>query len=121
MMNNFQRNIRDLPWRKPSEALRRRIFDNRPEEKPSGGRQQNRPTKWSFVMAAAAGFIGFMAGTMLPSAQMPTEVASVDTDIRVVETFSVRNSFDFSAGAIQIMPGEFTSSISIEGETESIR
>lgn len=120
-MNDFERKIRDLPWRKPSEALRHKIFDKRPEHQPANERQRKMSVKWSVVLAAAAGFAGFMVGTLLPSSQIPTQFASVGADIRVVETFSPRNSFDFSAGAMQIMPGEFTSSISIEDETESVR
>lgn len=114
-MDDFERELRELPWRKPSRALKQKIFGNVSEQpRLNDTRKRGVPVKWSVVLAAVMGFVGFAAGAMLPNPVATT----TGTDIRVVETFSARNSFDFSGGAYQILPGEFTTSISVEAENE---
>jgi hypothetical protein len=129
MSDDFERRIRSLPWRKPSAELKDKIFGASDGDEPNSAStasivsrnalppQGRRVTLHVAVaLATAAAILGFIAGTQLPTnPPTGTVVAStgdlVRTDIRIVETSSQTNSFDFSSSSTQILPGEFVASM----------
>ena len=134
MSDDLERRIRSLPWRTPSAELKDKIFAGMPDNdvgassassvsrgSPSrGGRRVT--LQGAFALATAAGFLGFIVGAQLPTNQPAKKVVAstgdlVQTDIRIVETSSPRNSFDFSASSTQILPGEFIASLDAPEET----
>jgi|GEM_PF-2390081 len=134
MSDDLERKIRSLPWRKPSAGLKDKIFAETPDNvvgapnassvsrsSPSaGGRRVT--LQGAIALATAAALLGFIAGAQLPTDQpaekvVASTVALVPTDIRIVETSSPRNSFDFSGSSTQILPGEFIASLDAPEET----
>lgn len=134
MTDNLERRIRSLPWRKPSPELRDRIFGNASDydvavERTSNDSRSSPPLgdgrkvtlHVAIASAIAAAFLGFVAGAQLPTNQPTAKVVAstgdLQADIRIVETSSSRNSFDFSADSTQILPGDFIASLDASKET----
>lgn len=115
-MDEIERTINGLPWRKPSPALKEKILNSEPEHSQPPERHNRAVSlRWAIVSATAAGIVGFVLGAnrtpTVESAVAVRQNDTIQTDIRVVETFSSLNSFDFTAGAMQVLPGEYVGSI----------
>lgn len=112
---DLERDLSELPWRRPRESLRDRIW-RQSSAQDSGSltssafRQRLVSLPWTVLFTISAGLGGFFVGISLQQDNTP-RLARVVADVRIIETFSEQNSFDFSSQDTQILPGEFTAYI----------
>lgn len=112
-MDDFEARLKRLPLAKPSEDMRRRIFEDKPGPLVFWQRQKRRwfvglfrrriPVGWAAVFALAAGIAGMFGSQMWGEETVPLQPV---VHVQIIRSPSDRNLFDFTVPAEDFMPGE---------------
>ena len=115
-MDDFEARLKRLPLAKPSEGMRRRIFEDEPGHLVFWRRQKREwfvglfrrriPVGWAAAFALAAGIAG-MSGSQMWGGRAPVPLQPV-VHVQIMKSPSDRNLFDFTVPAEDFMPGELT-------------
>lgn len=116
-MDPFEKQLRDLPWKKPSKELRDRLFAQPKEETVVVHGWFRNWVPWSAAAAAAILMsAGLWISTLRPVADAPiaaeisTEENSQPTEIEI-EIASIDTFFDVSLGTNDVWAGSLTMQI----------
>ena len=117
-MDEFEKQLQDLPLRRPREGLRRRIFQARRTRRPGPRVFAVRvPLAWAALLMAAAGLVGFGAARLtepLPRAVLVPGPSTVE--VRIIEAQPQRPLFDFTETTMDFLPGDFEVQVETNGE-----
>ena len=118
MMDDFEARLKSLSLAKPSDELRKQIFDNKPiRPQRRGARAIQIPLSWAAALSLFMGLGGFLAASLLnkePPAQWQASPATVS--IQIVEPELTRHVFDFTEASQDFLPGDFQIQVKTNGE-----
>jgi len=114
-MDDFETRLKRIPLAEPPVDLKKRIFGGGPKRFGILSFVRFRiPVGWAALFAIATGVLGMTATQWLgPAAESKIHR---QTEIRLIESASNRNMFDFSGSEREFMPGKLTVNVESSGK-----
>lgn len=104
----FEEKLRDLPWRKPTDNLRTRLFPPKEENIVRGSFLSRIPLGWAALILVGVGLSSYTLWptTEQTTAETPTRAPQADLNPMVIA--STQDFFDFSSRADDVWAGPLT-------------
>jgi len=117
-MDDFEKQLKQVPLMKPSVGLNQRIFDEQARPSWFAGLFARRISLgWAAVFALFVGFAGYALAHLSDyRINQPTAPLDAAVDVQIVETGTDRNFFDFSHPSGDMLPGELITTIEVNEE-----
>ena len=117
-MDDFEKQLKQVSFMKPSAERRQRIFDE--QARPSwfaGFFARRISLGWAAVFALFVGLTAYALAYLGRSpANLPDSFVGSAVDVQIVETGTDRNFFDFSHPSGDMLPGELITTVEMNEE-----